>query len=138
MVTIANQQLTLNGNVSNAIVALESAQARLARANRPSLASLQQTINGDLDSLRAASVVDVTALTSQLNKLSDLISHASLLVPDAAAPAIAPEEKPAASAPAQPAPSSSDAGLPAWRRVRSEEHTSDLQSLMRTSHAVFC
>src|SRR3546814_16323512 len=25
-----------------------------------------------------------------------------------------------------------------WRRARSEEHTSELQSLMRTSYAVFC
>src|SRR3546814_2331364 len=27
---------------------------------------------------------------------------------------------------------------PAWRRLRSEEHTSELQSLMRISYAVFC
>src|SRR3546814_5609225 len=25
-----------------------------------------------------------------------------------------------------------------WRRIRSEEHTSELQSLMRISYAVFC
>src|SRR3546814_2340932 len=29
-------------------------------------------------------------------------------------------------------------GRPPRRRVRSEEHTSELQSLMRTSYAVFC
>src|SRR3546814_6932993 len=28
--------------------------------------------------------------------------------------------------------------LPWWRRSRSEEHTSELQSLMRISYAVFC
>src|SRR3546814_1565445 len=28
--------------------------------------------------------------------------------------------------------------LPAYERVRSEEHTSELQSLMRNSYAVFC
>src|SRR3546814_6372556 len=27
---------------------------------------------------------------------------------------------------------------PRWRAARSEEHTSELQSLMRTSYAVFC
>src|SRR3546814_8614477 len=27
---------------------------------------------------------------------------------------------------------------PRWRRARSEEHTSELQSLMRISYAVFC
>src|SRR3546814_8201811 len=30
-----------------------------------------------------------------------------------------------------------DPGVP-WERVRSEEHTSELQSLMRISYAVFC
>src|SRR3546814_7597505 len=39
------------------------------------------------------------------------------------------------------APSSSSKGSPSWARSppkRSEEHTSELQSLMRTSYAVFC
>src|SRR3546814_7635833 len=31
-----------------------------------------------------------------------------------------------------------DAPLAAWGDVRSEEHTSELQSLMRNSYAVFC
>src|SRR3546814_3917471 len=31
-----------------------------------------------------------------------------------------------------------DVGLPELRRARSEEHTSELQSLMRISYAVFC
>jgi len=115
VVTIANQQLTLNGNVANAIVALETAQTRLARANRPGLASLQQTINGDLDSLRAASVVDVAALTSQLNQLGDLLGHASLLVPDAAAPALA-SATPAANAAPQAAAGAA-AHRPGWRGV---------------------
>jgi uroporphyrin-3 C-methyltransferase len=87
LVTIAQQQLQLGGNVANAIVALETAQAQLARANRPSLASLQQTINGDLDRLRAVSTVDVAMLTDQLDTLASLVSQAPLLVPDDAAPA---------------------------------------------------
>src|SRR3546814_6191909 len=33
---------------------------------------------------------------------------------------------------------SSPAICRAWRQLRSEEHTSELQSLMRTSYAVFC
>src|SRR3546814_10307214 len=31
-----------------------------------------------------------------------------------------------------------DSGFDAWRICRSEEHTSELQSLMRISYAVFC
>src|SRR3546814_8930133 len=52
-------------------------------------------------------------------------------------PAAAISERP------QVAPGSASlpcSGMPAmlWRRARSEEHTSELQSLMRLSYAVFC
>lgn len=86
LVTIAQQQLQLGGNVANAIISLETAQAQLARANRPMLASLQETINGDLDRLRAATTIDIAMLSSQLDELGVLISTAPLLVPDDAAP----------------------------------------------------
>lgn len=89
LLTIAQQQLQLSGNVANAVISLETAQAQLARANRPGLASLLQTINGDLDRLRAASTIDVALLSTQLDELSALVSEAPLLVPDDAAPALA-------------------------------------------------
>ncbi|HUH40907.1 MAG TPA: uroporphyrinogen-III C-methyltransferase, partial [Castellaniella sp.] len=69
LVTIAQQQLKLDGNVANAIISLEVAQARLARANRPALASLQQSINGDVDRLRAVIMVDLPELSSRLDRL---------------------------------------------------------------------
>lgn len=109
LVTIAHQQLALGGNVANAIVALETAQARLARANRSSLASLQQTINGDLDRLRMAATVDVPTLSRQLDTLGGLIATAPLLVPDAAAPGL-----PAA------APAPADGGAAAQHGDRSD------------------
>ena len=82
LVTIAQQQLELGGNVRNAIVALESAQAQLARANRPALASLLQTVNGDLDRLRAASTIDIAAFSQQLEELAMLVTEAPLIMPD--------------------------------------------------------
>lgn len=88
LVTIAHQQLSLGGNVANAIVALETAQAQLARANRPSLASLQQTLNGDLDRLRQVTTIDVPLLSGRLDELSQLVGKAPLWVPDDAAPKV--------------------------------------------------
>lgn len=82
LVTIAQQQLQLGGNVRNAIVALESAQAQLARANRSSLASLQQTLNGDLDRLRAAATIDIAAFSAQLEELAILLTEAPLIMPE--------------------------------------------------------
>jgi len=88
LVSIAHQQLLLGGNVSNAIIALETAQAQLARANRPALAPLQQAINGDLDRLRAVATVDVNRLSGRLDELGRLIERAPLLVPDDAVPQV--------------------------------------------------
>jgi len=123
LLTIANQQLRLAGNVSNAIVALETAQSRLARADRPRFSSLQQAINGDLDRLRAVSTVDIPAQSGRIDRLVALIGKAPLLVPDAAAPGVAPagENAPAAA----PAPTVDPlADLPAdaawWQRWRAE------------------
>lgn len=82
LVTLAQQQLMIGGNLANAIVSLETAQARLARANRQSLVPLMQSINGDLDRLRTVQVVDVSTVTAQLDRLKELLNQAPLYVPD--------------------------------------------------------
>jgi uroporphyrin-3 C-methyltransferase len=115
LATIAQQQLQLGGNVANAIISLETAQAQLARANRPSLASLQETINGDLDRLRAATPVDVSFLTGQLEELGNLVSAAPLLVPDDAAPEPVPAPENAAPA-AGPQSGGVNADAPWWKQ----------------------
>ncbi|CAB3729979.1 hypothetical protein LMG3458_04751 [Achromobacter deleyi] len=122
LLTIGSQQLRLAGNVSNAIVALETAQSRLARADRPRFSSLQQAINGDLDRLRAVSTVDIPAQSARIERLSALLSKAPLLVPDAAAPGIAPasEARPAAPAPTIDPQADLPADAPWWQRWRAE------------------
>lgn len=122
LLTIANQQLRLAGNVSNAIVALETAQSRLARADRPRFSSLQQSINGDLDRLRAVSTVDIPAQSARIDRLISLIGRAPLLVPDSAAPGVAPagQSQPAAAAPAVDPQAGLPADAPWWQRWRAE------------------
>jgi uroporphyrin-3 C-methyltransferase len=120
LVTIAQQQLQLSGNVANAIISLETAQAQLARANRPGLASLHQAINGDLDRLRAASTVDVALMSSQLEELSALVGVAPLMVPDDAAPEPVLEAPtvggPPRIATTSPRSAASDADAPWWKQ----------------------
>ncbi|WP_454668495.1 uroporphyrinogen-III C-methyltransferase [Achromobacter kerstersii] len=123
LLTIANQQLRLAGNVSNAIVALETAQSRLARADRPRFSSLQQAINGDLDRLRAVSTVDIPAQSARIERLVAMVGKAPLLVPDAAAPGVVAAGEPGPAV--APAPAvDPQAGLPAdapwWQRWRAE------------------
>jgi uroporphyrin-3 C-methyltransferase len=126
MLTIADQQLRLAGSVRNAIVALETAQSRLARANRPRFASLQQAINGDLDRLRAVPTIDIPVQSGRLDRLMDLVGKAPLLVPDSAAPgSVAPgTPAPAADASAPPATPAETVPLPAdaswWQRWHAE------------------
>lgn len=117
LVTIANQQLLLSGNVANAVIALETAQAQLARASRPSLAPLQQTINGDLDRLRAVSTVDVASLSGQLAELEQLIARAPLLVPDDAAPTVVGAADQRNARPPVPPARPADTDAPWWRNV---------------------
>ncbi|HTJ98145.1 MAG TPA: uroporphyrinogen-III C-methyltransferase [Bordetella sp.] len=124
LVTIADQQLRLGGSVNNAIVAMETAQSRLARAGRPRYASLQQTINGDLDRLRAVKTIDVPVQSGRIERLVGLVSKAPLLVPDAAsamgaAPAV-PASADTASPAAAPVPSELLANAPWWERWRTE------------------
>lgn len=123
LVTLAQQQLMIGGNLANAIVSLETAQARLANANRQSLVPVMQTINGDLERLRAVQVVDVGTLTVQLDKLKDLLNTAPLYVPDVKNISInggpAASDKDVVEAPILVDKTDSAALLPWWQRTLS-------------------
>lgn len=80
-IDLAQQQLLVGGNVSNAIIPLETAQARLVRSDRQGLAILLQAINGDLDRLRAIDKLDVPATLKQLETLLTWLTEAPLLAP---------------------------------------------------------
>lgn len=69
ILTTAAQQLQLAGNVRAALIALEAADKRLARADRPSLIPLRKVINVDIDRLKALPAVDVPGLTLKLDNL---------------------------------------------------------------------
>lgn len=124
LLVLANQQLRLAGNVNNAIVALETAQARLAQADRPRFASLQQSINGDLDRLRGVATIDIASQAGRIDRLAGLISKAPMLVPDAVARGQAPAQNAQPAPAAPPAAPDPKAALPAdaawWQVWRAE------------------
>ena len=91
LVSMAQQQLSLGGSVANAIISLETAQARLARADRPSLAALQQTINGDIQKLRAVQLPDIASLSTQLDELNHLLDQAVFIAPELTASTSSPK-----------------------------------------------
>ena len=69
MLLIAAQQLQLSSNVKVALIAMQSADSRLQRLNRPAFNILRKTISLDMDKLRALPNVDIAAVSYQLDNL---------------------------------------------------------------------
>ena len=99
---VASQQLQLAANVPSALTALQLADAKLQRLDRPQFAALRRALVRDMDQLKAVPYVDVTGLGL---KLDQAISAVGTL------PLAMDERLPAPAAP-EPAP----ADVPAWQR----------------------
>jgi len=98
---LASQQLQLAGNVPSALAALQLADAKLQRLDRPQFTPLRRALARDMDRLKAVPFVDVTGLSLRLDQGIATIDSLPL----------APEERPpAAPAPVPPADEST------WRR----------------------
>ena len=69
MLLIAGQQLQLSANVKAALIAMQSADARLQRMDRPAFNGLRKAIVQDMDKLRALPSVDITGINLQLDNL---------------------------------------------------------------------
>lgn len=68
-VTLAAQQLQLAGNIGGAVLALQSADARLAGSSRPQFIGLRKVLNRDLDRLRALPQVDLPGMNLRLENV---------------------------------------------------------------------
>ncbi len=93
---IASQQLTLAGNVKGALIALQAADTRLQRMNRPQLATLRKAINRDIERLKSAPQVDAVAISVRLDNLiaqADKLPLAMDARPQPAEPAAAPKQE---------------------------------------------
>src|SRR3954469_6563032 len=69
VLAIASQQLQLAGNVRAALLALQLAEARLARTDRPQFQPLRRTLARDIERLKALPVLDVAAMSSRIDGL---------------------------------------------------------------------
>ena len=112
---IANQQLQLAGNVKAALIALETADARLARMDRPQLTALRRVINQDMDRLKATPYVDVVGMALRLDNVVNQIDTLALAM----------EQRPARP---NPEPASTGAGF--WQQIW-REAKQDLRDLIR-------
>ena len=69
VLAIAQQQLQLARNVRAALLALQLAEGRLARADRPQFAPIRRALARDIERLKAAPVIDFPAMAMRLDNL---------------------------------------------------------------------
>jgi uroporphyrin-III C-methyltransferase len=69
LVGLASQQLQLAGNVQAAILALNNADARLARSDRPQFITLRKAIDRDLQRLRSTPLIDLQGLSLKVENV---------------------------------------------------------------------
>ena len=69
VLTIAAQQLQLSGNVRAALLALQLAESRLARSDRPQFIPVRKAVARDIERLRALPAVDIIGLSLKLDGL---------------------------------------------------------------------
>ena len=69
VLAIAQQQLQLAGNVRAALLALQLAEARLAKTDRPQFVPLRRALARDIERLKALPLLDIAAMTARLDSL---------------------------------------------------------------------
>src|SRR5919108_6660643 len=69
VLAIAQQQLQLAGNVRAALLALQLAEGRLAKADRPQFQPVRRALARDIERLKALPVVDIPAMSSRIDSL---------------------------------------------------------------------
>lgn len=79
LISIANQQLQLAGNVKAALLALDAANTRLEPLTLPRANQLRETIAQEIDNLRKLPQVDVTEVSRELESLSELSATLPLI-----------------------------------------------------------
>jgi uroporphyrin-3 C-methyltransferase len=69
VLAIAAQQLQLSGNVRAALLALQLAESRLSRTDRPQFVAVRRALARDIERLKALPSVDLPAMSRQLDAL---------------------------------------------------------------------
>ncbi|MFN7510413.1 MAG: uroporphyrinogen-III C-methyltransferase [Betaproteobacteria bacterium] len=118
LVTVAAQELQVGGNLATALAALQAADARLARIDRPQLVNLRRALTGDIERLRSAPAVDLTGLAVRLDQLAAAVDGWPLLAEPPRKGPLAPAAPAAPGAAEAAARGSDSAEAGAWAGVR--------------------
>ena len=86
LLVLASQQLQLAANVRGALVALQAADQRLARAEKLAATPLRRAITQDMERLKAVPQVDTVGLAVKIDGLIAQTDALPLIIADAAGP----------------------------------------------------
>lgn len=100
VLSTASQQLQLAGNVRGALIALQNADARLSRADRPQFIAVRRAIARDIENLKGLPSVDLTGIAVRIDALIAQVDTIPLLA----------DEKPSITTPAPKSRLAKDAG----------------------------
>ncbi len=93
---VAGQQLQLAGNVQSALAALQLADARLQRLERPQFLPLRRALTRDMDRLKAMPFVDVAGMSLKLDQALAAVTALPLAMDERLPPPAPPKSQPAA------------------------------------------
>ncbi len=79
VLSTASQQLQLAGNVRSALVALQNADARLSRVDRPQFIAIRRAIAQDIEKLKSLPSIDLTGVAVRLDSLVAQVDAMPLL-----------------------------------------------------------
>nr|WP_241673052.1 uroporphyrinogen-III C-methyltransferase [Lacisediminimonas profundi] len=79
VLSTASQQLQLAGNVRGALIALQNADSRLSRSDKPQFITIRRALARDMEKLKALPVVDMTGLALRLDSIIAQIDSMPLL-----------------------------------------------------------
>lgn len=77
---IASQQLQLAGNPKAALIALQTADSRLQRLDKPQFIGLRKAIVKDIERLQALPAVDVVGFSLRLDSLAGMVDELPLVI----------------------------------------------------------
>ena len=93
VLSTAGQQLQLAGNVQGALIALQNADGRLARSDKPQFTAIRRAVAHDIDRLKALPSLDLTGIALRLDSVISQIDSMPLLADEKPAqPAIPPKK----------------------------------------------
>jgi uroporphyrin-3 C-methyltransferase len=108
VLTTASQQLQLAGNVQGALIALQNADSRLAKSEKPQFITIRRAIAKDIEKLKSLPILDLTGIALRLDSIIAQVDHIPLWADEKSVVTAVPPKAPLRVLPKSSAPFKND------------------------------